>query len=319
MAATLSVVVPVYGTKRDLPACLESLRTQSLRDAEFLLVDDASPDGAGAVLAEYARRDSRFRVLTHSQNRGLFAARMTGADAATGKYLAFLDSDDFVSVDFYRAAVALAEDNDFDLVMGDTVWQRENGDRFVRPVHADCVLEDELRGNAVRDAFFQQAMTCYSFHTIWNKVIRRDLWLRCAPYYAPLAKKHIVMTEDIAFSVVLYFLAQGFGRHRGDGVFYCEHPSSSTGAAGNPAKFRKNYADIAQVFAFADEFLHQQGANQARQQLQKARKWYARMWAEQARKAANQPEISRLTAALCPDFRWMRTRICRKSSGSTSR
>lgn len=49
MAATLSVVVPVYGTKRDLPACLESLRTQSLRDAEFLLVDDASPDGAGAV------------------------------------------------------------------------------------------------------------------------------------------------------------------------------------------------------------------------------------------------------------------------------
>ena len=84
MAATLSVVVPVYGTKRDLPACLESLRTQSLRDAEFLLVDDASPDGAGAMLAEYARRDSRFRVLTHSQNRGLFAARMTGADAATG-------------------------------------------------------------------------------------------------------------------------------------------------------------------------------------------------------------------------------------------
>ena len=202
MAATLSVVVPVYGTKRDLPACLESLRTQSLRDAEFLLVDDASPDGAGAVLAEYARRDSRFRVLTHSQNRGLFAARMTGADAATGKYLAFLDSDDFVSVDFYRAAVALAEENVFDLVMGDTVWQRENGDRFVRPVHADCVLEDELRGDAVRDAFFQQAMTCYSFHTIWNKVIRRDLWLRCAPYYAPLAKKHIVMTEDIAFSEI---------------------------------------------------------------------------------------------------------------------
>ena len=58
MAATLSVVVPVYGTKRDLPACLESLRTQSLRDAEFLLVDDASPDGAGAVDRKSTRLNS---------------------------------------------------------------------------------------------------------------------------------------------------------------------------------------------------------------------------------------------------------------------
>ena len=91
-------------------------------------------------------------------------------------------------------------------------------------------------------------MTCYSFHTIWNKVIRRDLWLRCAPYYAPLAKKHIVMTEDIAFSVVLYFFAQGFGRHRGDGVFYCEHPSSSTGSGGKsgkiPQKLRRYCAGV---------------------------------------------------------------------------
>lgn len=306
MAATLSVIVPVYGTKAYLPACLESLRTQSLRDAEFLLVDDASPDGAGAVLADYARRDARFRVLTHAENRGLFAARMTGAKAATGKYLAFLDSDDFVSVDFYRAAIALAEQEDFDLVMGDTVWQRENGDRFVRPVHADCVLADSLRGTQVRQAFFAQAMTCYSFHTIWNKVIRRDLWTRCEPFYAPLANKHIVMTEDIAFSVVLFFFSQGFGRHRGDGVFYCEHSSSSTGASGNPAKFRKNYADVAQVFAFAADFLHQQQAETEVQALQKARRWYARMWAplcrENAKNAPARQEIAQWTERLCPDF-----------------
>lgn len=306
MAATLSVVVPVYGTKAYLPACLESLRTQSLRDAEFLLVNDASPDGAGEVLAAYAQHDSRFRVLTHERNRGLFAARMTGARAATGKYLAFLDSDDTVSVDFYRAAIALAEQEDFDLVMGDTVWQRENGDRFVRPVHADCVLDDALRGEAVRQAFFAQAMTCYSFHTIWNKVIRRDLWTRCEPYYAPLESKHIIMTEDIAFSVVLFFFAQGFGRHRGDGVFYCEHSSSATGAAGNAAKFRKNYADVAQVFAFAADFLHHQQAESEAKVLETARKWYARMWTplcrEQAKNAANRQEIAHWTQMLCPGF-----------------
>lgn len=305
MAVTLSVIVPVYGTKAYLPACLESLRIQSLRDVEFILVDDASPDGAQAVMEDFVRRDNRFRVVRHEKNRGLFAARLTGAKQAKGEFIAFLDSDDTVSVDFYRAAVRLAQERQLDLVMGDTIWQRENGERFVRPVHADQMLEEELHGEAVRRAFFGQAMSCYSWHTIWNKVIRRTLWQQCAPHYEKLTA-HIVMTEDIAFSTVLFYFARHVGRHRGDGVFYCEHAASSTGDAQREKRFRKNYTDIVQVFEFAEDFLRAQQAPWEMQRLNAARRWYARMWQPLCRQYAHTPaqqqEIAALTQRLCPSF-----------------
>lgn len=307
VAVLLSVIVPVYGTRAYLSTCLESLRTQSLRDVEFILVDDASPDGAQQVMQAYAQKDSRFRIVTHAENRGLFASRLTGAKAAQGEFLAFLDSDDYVSVDFYRAAVALAQEKQLDLVMGDTIWRRENGECVVYPAHADQVLQEEMHGTDIRDAFFSQAMSCYSWHTIWNKVIRRTLWDTCAPYYDQMTG-HVIMTEDIAFSVVLFFFAKHFFRHHGDGVFYCEHATSSTGDAGQARKFRKNYADIVKVFAFAEHFLQGQGeaAQQALADLQRARRSYARMWhalcQQNRRTAQDAQDIDRLTEQLCPGF-----------------
>lgn len=305
MAVRLSVIVPVYGTEKFLRTCLESLRTQSLREAEFLLVNDASPDGAAAIMMEYARRDKRFRVLNHETNRGLFASRLTGADAATGEYLAFLDSDDYVSCDFYRAAIRAAEDIGADLVMGDTVWVDARGRKLVRTVHQDCVMEENLAGEDIRRAFFGQAMTCYSWHTIWNKVIRRDLWDKCAPWYRRMTG-HIVMTEDIAFSSVLFAEAGRFHRHHGDGVFYCEHPASSTGsAATDHQKFFKNYGDIAEVFAFVDSYLAQKGLTRERQDLSRGRKWYARMWRQtcqtQAVSPPDQARAAEITRRLCPE------------------
>ena len=78
----LSVVVPVYKTERWLRRCLDSLLGQSLEEIEVVCVDDASPDGCAAILAEYAARDARVRVVTHARNEGLFRARLSGVRAA---------------------------------------------------------------------------------------------------------------------------------------------------------------------------------------------------------------------------------------------
>lgn len=302
----LSVVVPVYGTEKYIRACLDSLRQQTLRDAEFILVDDASPDRAIRVMEAFAAQDGRFRILRHESNRGLFAARLTGIEAARGEYVAFLDSDDYVSVDFYRHAVECADDGGYDVVMGDTVWVEADGRKVIRPVHPQCVPEEPLRGSEVRRAFFAQEMQCYSWHTIWNKVYRRSLIENALPELRRLTER-VVMCEDVAYSCVLLHQAQSLARIRGDGVFYCMHPSSSTNAsAANREKFLRNYGQIVSVFEFADAYLARQGDGENRAHLMNARRWYARMWQEMRRQCADDP-VSRqaadaLTARLAPGF-----------------
>ena len=90
----LSVCVAVYNVKPYLRECLESLKAQTLRPVEFIVVDDGSTDGSSEVCDEVARGDSRFRVIHHDGNRGSLVARKTGMEAARGKYTTFLDGDD---------------------------------------------------------------------------------------------------------------------------------------------------------------------------------------------------------------------------------
>lgn len=91
----LSIVIPVYNTKPYLASCIESVLAQAFSDYELILVDDGSTDGSGRLCDEYARRDSRIHVI-HQENKGLSMARNAGIDTATGEYILFLDSDDYL-------------------------------------------------------------------------------------------------------------------------------------------------------------------------------------------------------------------------------
>lgn len=94
----VSLIVPIYKAERYLPHCVESLRHQTLRDIEILLVDDGSPDRCGAMADDYAREDARIRVI-HQRNSGVAAARNRGIHEATGEYVGFVDSDDWILPD----------------------------------------------------------------------------------------------------------------------------------------------------------------------------------------------------------------------------
>ena len=90
----ISVIVPVYKVEPYLHQCLDSVLAQSFTDFELILIDDGSPDNCGAICDEYAARDSRIYVI-HQENAGQGKARNVGMDRASGKYLIFLDSDDY--------------------------------------------------------------------------------------------------------------------------------------------------------------------------------------------------------------------------------
>lgn len=110
----ISLVIPVYNVKDYLGDCLDSLLAQTYQNFEIVIVDDASTDGSGEIARRYAEQHPLIRVVAHDRNRGLAAARNTGIASACGAYIAFVDSDDYVSPDYlsglYGNAVAHGAD-----------------------------------------------------------------------------------------------------------------------------------------------------------------------------------------------------------------
>lgn len=95
----VSVIVPVYKVEKFLNRCVSSIVSQSYRNLEIILVDDGSPDSCPDLCNQWSAKDKRIRVI-HQTNRGLSAARNAGLDVATGHYIAFVDSDDWIETDY---------------------------------------------------------------------------------------------------------------------------------------------------------------------------------------------------------------------------
>ena len=112
----ITVIIPVYNVEKYLRKCLDSVINQTYTNLEIICVDDGSPDNSGAILDEYAQKDSRITVI-HQENAGVSAARNRGLDIATGEYIAFVDSDDWLEPQCYELAVAeFLKDPEIDLV-----------------------------------------------------------------------------------------------------------------------------------------------------------------------------------------------------------
>ena len=111
----ISVIVPVYNAEKYLVRCVNSILNQTYGNLEVILVDDGAKDNSGAMCDEYARKDSRIRVV-HKENGGLSSARNAGIDIATGEYFGFVDSDDWIEPETYETMLSLAVNNEAQMV-----------------------------------------------------------------------------------------------------------------------------------------------------------------------------------------------------------
>lgn len=119
----LSVVVPIFNSEKYLSKCLESILAQSIPDMEVICVDDGSGDGSLEILKKYQKMDFRIKVI-HLEHVGLVAARKAGVKEAKGKYIGYVDSDDWIEPDMYRTLISLAEKYDADLITSGTVFEK---------------------------------------------------------------------------------------------------------------------------------------------------------------------------------------------------
>ena len=142
MDSTISVIIPVYNVAAYLPQCLDSVMSQSYSDLQVILIDDGSTDNSGVICDEYAAKDPRV-VVIHQNNGGAAAAKNAGLCAATGKYLSFVDSDDYLEPEAYSHMLQLMQAHNADVVQCAyrDVYKNYSEDRL----GTDCIKEYDVR------------------------------------------------------------------------------------------------------------------------------------------------------------------------------
>jgi glycosyltransferase involved in cell wall biosynthesis len=191
--ALLSLIVPVYRVEDYLAACLDSLLDQSFTDFEVIAVDDASDDGSAKILADYAARDRRIKIVTQPHNVGLGAARNTGLSHATGRYVWCVDSDDWLPPETLAAVAARLAQTTPDLLItgyARVYWDGRVEDHPVTAAHP---------GRDVPDSFSFADLPGL-LDTLWiacNKVIRREFLAETGLTFGP------GWYEDVAFILPL--------------------------------------------------------------------------------------------------------------------
>lgn len=165
----VSVIVPVYNVESYLEKCILSLVSQTYKNLEIILVDDGSTDKSSEICDEWALQDSRIRVI-HKKNGGLSDARNAGLDVATGEYIAFVDSDDYIENNMISVLYEALIKHQADMAIGGVSHVGVNGDALDQyKVSADAVWDEQQFWRA----FEQNYIFC---EVVWNKLYQKGLF-----------------------------------------------------------------------------------------------------------------------------------------------
>lgn len=164
----ISVIIPVYNVEKELRRCLDSIIGQTYRNLEIILVDDGSTDKSGSICDEYENKDSRTKVI-HKRNGGLSDARNCGIEIATGNYITFVDSDDYVTADYVEYLLMEAKKNgaDVSIVSHKKIWNENDQLNDVKEIQKIFTPIE-----AVEDLFYQRHIET----SAWGKLYRRNIF-----------------------------------------------------------------------------------------------------------------------------------------------
>ncbi len=244
----VSVIIPVYNAQEYLPVALESIIAQDFSELELICVDDGSTDRSIDVIKAFKERDSRIRIITEN-NAGPAAARNKGLSRARGKYVIFLDADDFYEPNLISSLYALSERAELDIAIADfDVYNTKHG-RFEHNVesdHFDLLTEGRVVSKNVYPDYILQCATGY----VWNKMFRRDFL-----YENKLAfNTELKVFEDVYFVMTVMATAGAIAKESKILVHHRIYSEQS-----RPKMFKKYYTDVPVVYEQIKKFLMQRG------------------------------------------------------------
>lgn len=182
MSKTISVIIPAYNAEQFLEKTLDSVLGQAYTELEVIVVNDASTDGTAGIIDRYAALDGRIRAVHKTKNEGVSWARNDALELATGEYLLFVDSDDWIEPDTCERALAALEQHDADLVMWSYVREVGSESRPKQIFDCDQIFDEaavreklyrRMAGASVED--LARPENADALCTIWGKLYRREL------------------------------------------------------------------------------------------------------------------------------------------------
>jgi len=162
----ISIVIPIYNTDKYLPKCINSVLNQTYKNLEIILVDDGSTDKSVEICDKYSLQDNRIHVI-HQKNSGIAHARNTGIRIATGEYLSFIDSDDYIEADMYKTLLDKLYAYDADIVECDHF--RANSEKINTNYNSGEILQFNNQ-QALEALFLGKLKDC-----VWSKLYKRDV------------------------------------------------------------------------------------------------------------------------------------------------
>lgn len=230
----VSIIIPVYNTEKTLARCIDSALAQSYSNCEIVIVDDGTPDNAGAIADDYVSRYDNVRVV-HKQNAGLAEARRSGVNEAKGDYIIHLDSDDTMLPDAVEYLLLRCEEHNLDIAYGNYIRIDEKGNKNEVSFPQDSMI---LNGEGFLKYILNRKGICAN----WGCLAKRKLWLQ--DIYPPSDIK--LPSEDVLININLSKLVEKVGlfNHPVCYYYYNSQSLSITGVLSQLSKWKEYFSIV---------------------------------------------------------------------------
>lgn len=213
---TISVIIPVYNVEKYIEECLNSVTNQTYTNLEIICIDDCGTDNSIKIVEEFAKKDNRIKIIYNEKNKGLVFTRKTGLNNSTGEYIGFVDSDDFVDLNYFETMFNKIIETNLEIVQNNNIYFyfNENKKQKKSYKHKTNNTIYEINSENIK----------YITNSVWNKLYKKDFLIK----NNISCPENIIMGEDKCFTYNCIIHTKNIALFDGGNYYYRQNNNSIT-------------------------------------------------------------------------------------------